>query len=288
LTPVVVGVVLVAAVLHAGWNAMAKQVGDRVALFGQIGVLSVLLAFPPLLWVAQPARASWFWLAASVAVHLLYNFALIAAYQVGEFSQTYPIARGVGPLTVAAVAVLLLHEPMSALTTTGVALIAGAIALLGLVPWHKVRANRTAVLAAVLTGLAIASYTVIDGIGVRRSDSPVGYTLWLVGLQGAMLTVISVAVNRRQAGRVGTGDRPRASSWLPATAISVMSALAYGLVLWAQSRGTLAAVAALRESSVIVAAVIGTVFFGESMGRLRIICGVEVAAGVVLLSLPSP
>lgn len=285
MTPIVVGAVLVAAVLHAGWNAMAKQASDRLALFGQTGVLTVVLAFPPLLWVAQPAAASWFWLAASVVVHLLYNFALIAAYQVGEFSQTYPIARGVGPLTVAAVAVLLLHEPMSALTTAGVALIAGAIALLGLVPWDKVRANRTALLTAVLTGLAIASYTVIDGIGVRRSDSPVGYTLWLVGLQGTLLTVISVAVNRR---RAGTGDRPRASSWLPATAISIMSALAYGLVLWAQSRGALAAVAALRESSVIVAAGIGTVFFGESMGRLRIICGIGVAAGAVLLSLPSP
>jgi drug/metabolite transporter (DMT)-like permease len=288
LTPIVVGAVLVAAVLHAGWNAMAKQVDDRIALFGQTGVLSVVLAFPLLLWVAQPARASWFWLAASVVVHLFYNFALIAAYQVGEFSQTYPIARGVGPLTVAAVAVLLLHEPMSALTTVGVALIAGAIALLGLVPWRKVRANRTAVLTAVVTGLAIASYTVIDGIGVRRSGSPVGYTLWLVGLQGVLLTVISVGVNRRRAARAGTADRPRTSSWLPATAISVMSSLAYGLVLWAQSRGALAAVAALRESSVIVAAVIGAVFFGESMGRLRIICGVGVAAGVVLLSLPSP
>ncbi|GAB3806817.1 EamA family transporter [Micromonospora zhanjiangensis] len=287
MTPAVVGAVLLAAVLHATWNALAKGVEDRVTLFGRNGVLSVVLAFPVLLWVPAPARPSWPWLVASVVVHLFYTLALVAAYRVGEFNQTYPIARGVGPLTVAVVAVLLLHERMSPATTAGVALIAGAIALLGLTPWRTVRDNRAAVLTAVLTGLAIATYTVIDGIGVRRSDSPAGYTLWLVGLQGIGLAVVAFAVRRRRGAPTLAAGRTRGSSWPPALAITVLSALAYGLVLWAQNRGALAAVAALRESSVIVAAVIGAVFFGESMGRLRIACGVGVAVGAVLLSLPA-
>jgi drug/metabolite transporter (DMT)-like permease len=286
--PAVVVAVLAAAVLHAGWNAIAKGVSDRLGLFARAGVANLVVAGVALWWVAAPARASWPWLGASVAVHVGYNLALLTAYRVGDFNQTYPLARGLGPLVVAGVAVLVIGEPLPPVPAMGVVLIAGAVAVLGLTPWRRVRAHRPAVIAAVLTGLAIATYTLIDGFGVRRSGTPAGYTLWLVGLQG-LVTVAAIAAARRMrraAQAEPAGDATTARAWSVAAATGLMSMLAYGLVLWAQTHGALAAVAALRESSVVVAAAIGVVLFNEPMGRVRIIASAAVVTGAVLLAVP--
>jgi drug/metabolite transporter (DMT)-like permease len=184
---------------------------------------------------------------------------------------------------VAAVATLAIGERLPLLPAIGVLLIGGAVAVLGLTPWRRVRTNRPAVVAAVLTGFAIAGYTLLDGVGVRRSGSPVGYTLWLMGLHG-LVTAVVVSLIRRRRGTPVPAAVATTRSWLVAGLAGVMSLLAYGLVLWAQSRGALAAVAALRESSVVVAAVIGAVFFAEPVGRVRIAASVAIAVGVVLLA----
>lgn len=274
---ITMAVVLLAAGLHAGWNALAKAEDDRTSLLARSCMISVALSVVGLLLVDGPARASWPWLAASVVMHVLYNAALLYAYRIGDFNQTYPLARGVGPVVVAVFAALVLQEPLSTWATVGVVLIAAAIGVLGLTPWRRIRSNRAAVAAAVLTGLVIATYTILDWMGVRRSGSPGGYTFWMVGVQG-LLTAIALTVARKPSAK---------PSWALAGAVSAMSAAAYGLVLWAQTRGALAAVAALRESSVVVAAVIGMLFFREPMGRVRIAASVAVAAGIVLLALQS-
>ncbi|HEX6873349.1 MAG TPA: hypothetical protein VF163_19810 [Micromonosporaceae bacterium] len=286
MTTVVVLAVLAAAVLHAGWNALTKGTAARLELFVRMGTVSAVVGAVLLWWITPPAVPSWFWLGTSVVIHTGYNLGLLLAYRWGDFNQTYPIARGLGPLVVAVVAVLVLGERLSLAPALGVALIGGAVTMLGLVPWQQVRANRPAVLAAVGTGLAIAGYTVVDGIGVRRSGSAMGYTIWLIGLQGA-LTLLVILVARRWRTRLGSGGRAAAPAWSTAAAVALMSMLAYGLVLWAQTRGALAAVAALRESSVVVAAGIGMVAFGEPMGRLRIVAASAVAAGAVLLAWPT-
>jgi drug/metabolite transporter (DMT)-like permease len=277
----VVAVVLVAAVLHAGWNAIAKGVTDRLGLFARASVVEVALGAAALWFVAPPAAAAVPWMLASVCVHVLYNLGLIAAYRVGDFNQTYPLARGIGPLVVAVVGATVLHEPLPPTQLAGVLLIAGAIGVLGLSPWRKVSHNRAAVVAAVLTGLAIATYTLLDGIGVRRSGSPIGYAAWLLALHAA-LTIPLAVVARRTRWAAQPGERR--APWTLAALAGAMAMLAYGLVLWAQTRGALAAVAALRESSVVVAAVLGVVVFREPLGRVRIAASVAVAAGVVLLA----
>jgi drug/metabolite transporter (DMT)-like permease len=274
---VTMAAVLLAAGLHAGWNALAKAQDDRMGLLARSCLISVALSVVGLLLVDGPMPASWPWLAASIVVHVLYNAALLSAYRIGDFNQTYPLARGVGPVIVAVFAALVLQEPLGKPAAVGVVVIAAAIGVLGLTPWRRIRSNRAAVAAAVLTGLTIAVYTILDGVGVRRSGSPGGYVFWLVGAQG-LLTAIALGIARK----------PRTKpSWALAASVSAMSAAAYGLVLWAQTRGALAAVAALRESSVVIAALIGVVFFREPMGRVRIAASVAVAAGIVLLALQS-
>ncbi len=286
MTIIAVGIVLLAAILHATWNAVAKRVTNRLELFACTYTVGLVAAAPLLWWVTPPARGSWIWLGASVAVHVLYNGGLLAAYRVGDFNQAYPIARGVGPLVVAGVASTVLGEPLSRASTAGVVLIAGAVAVLGLFPWRLIRANRETVILAALTGVTIAGYTLVDGIGVRASGHPMGYIVWLLGMQ-SLVTVLAIVIFRRLRPAGGITWQPLFGSgapWATATAVAAMSMLAYGLVLWAQTRGALAAVAALRESSVVVAAGIGSVFFGEPLGRSRIVASVAVAAGAVLLA----
>jgi drug/metabolite transporter (DMT)-like permease len=279
----VVAAVLVAAVLHAGWNAIAKGVPDRLGLFARASVVEVAIGAVIIALVPRPSAAAVPWLLGSVTVHVLYNLGLIAAYHVGDFNQTYPLARGIGPLVVAIVSATVLSEALPTQHLAGVVLIAGAIGVLGLTPWHRVRHNRRAVVAAVLTGLAIATYTLLDGIGVRRSGSPLGYAAWLLALHAA-LTLPMTALARRT--RWAPSTEERRPSWALATAAGAMAMLAYALVLWAQAHGALAAVAALRESSVVVAAVLGVVVFREQLGRTRILASVAVAVGVVLLAVP--
>ncbi|GIF48766.1 hypothetical protein DFJ67_3670 [Asanoa ferruginea] len=283
--PAAVFAVLAAAVLHASWNAVVKGSGDQVAVMARSSVVGAGVCGVALWFVPFPAGGSWGWLIASVVIHVLYNLGLLAAYRLGDFNQTYPLARGLGPVVVAVVAATALDEPLATLPAVGVLVIAAAIGVLGLTPWRRVRANRPAVLAAVFTGLTIATYTLTDGIGVRASGSAAGYALWLVCLECAATTLVAVVLGRRRAAgnpMLAGGGR----AWLAASAVTLMSTLAYGLVLWAQTRGALAAVAALRESSVVVAAVIGVVAFKEPMGRLRIAASVAVAVGVALLAIP--
>jgi drug/metabolite transporter (DMT)-like permease len=269
---VVVGAVLIAAVLHASWNAIAKHEPARTALFALMGLVSAVVGVGVAPLVPAPAHAAWPWLATSAAFHVLYNAGLVVAYRLGDFNQTYPLARGVSPVLVAAVAVGVLHERLTVPASVGVGLIAVAMALLAITP--GMRDAAPAVLAAALTGVAIATYTLLDGVGVRRSGSPLGYAMWLMALEG-LLTWVAVTVRVR---------RPPTGPWRRAAVAGVLSVAAYTLVLWAQTRGALAAVAALRESSVVIGAAIGAILFGETLGRRRLFASVLVAAGVVALA----
>jgi drug/metabolite transporter (DMT)-like permease len=238
------------------------------------GVCGALLADPP-------AAAALPWLVASAGVHVAYNAGLLAAYRLGDFNQTYPLARGVAPVLVAAVAVGVLHERLTVGATLGVALIAVAMALLAITP--GITGELPAVGAAALTGVTIAAYTLLDGLGVRRSGSALGYAMWLMAAEGTAI-VLAAAV----AHRVRPVDWQQAGTglWLRAGAAGVLSVAAYTIVLWAQTRGALAAVAALRESSVVIGAAIGATVFGEALGRRRLIASVLVLAGIVALALP--
>ena len=227
-----------------------------------------------------PAGDSWPLLLTSVVLHAVYNLLLMQSYRVGEFNQVYPLARGTSPLVVAAVAVLLVGEHLSLLQLLGVLVVSAGLASLVLVGGRPRPQQWPALTAAIATGLAIAAYAVVDGLGVRRSGSALGYTAWLFLLQGPVLPLLALS---RRRGRLWAGLRPHLRA---GTACGVLSLIAYGLVLGAQTRGALAAVAALRETSVIIGAIIGAVFLHERFGRPRLIATILVATGIVLLNIP--
>lgn len=271
--------VLLAAVLHATWNALAHTITDRLVGLALIGVATTVLAAGLVLVAPVPAPASRPWLAGSAALHVAYLLLLMRSYRLGDFGQVYPVARGVSPLLVGLAGAALLGERLSPVRLAGVVTISLGLATLVLAGGPPTRAARPALVAAALTGVAIAAYTTLDGVGVRSAGTVVGYAGWLFLLQGPVLPLVALAVRRR---RLWAGLRPHLVRGLLGGALSLA---AYGLVLWAQTEGALATVAALRETSVIVGAIIASVVLGERFGRWRVAASVLVAGGVVLLTL---
>jgi drug/metabolite transporter (DMT)-like permease len=277
-TPLVTAAVLLAAVTHASWNAIAHRITDKLVGFTLIlagGVLIglVLAPFAPL-----PAAGAWPYLLGSAVIHLAYVILLMTSFRLGDFGQAYPIARGSAPLVVTVFAALFAHEVPDGWAAAGVALSCAGLTGVALWGLRGRRPDWTAIGAALATGLSIASYTVVDGLGVRASGSALGYTAWLMVLQG--LTIPAYAVCRRWRRETVRVLRPFAALGLLGSALSVA---AYGLVLWAQTRADLAPIAALRESSILVGAAIGAVFFKERFGAPRIAAAGLVVVGIGLM-----
>jgi drug/metabolite transporter (DMT)-like permease len=278
LTPLVIAIVIGAGALHATWNAIAKQVDDRLMAFAWIGVASTVCGGIGLVVTGLPYRAAIGFAIASAVIHVGYDLALMNSYRLGAFSQTYPIARGTSPLLVAVGAYFLANEHLSAAALLGVVTLAVGLISLAFSAGRLSREDLPAVGAAILTGVTIAAYTIVDGLGVRRAHDPWAYVALLFLLQGPAMT--AVAAFRRPA-----------SAWRDASTTrrgllaGVLCVVAYGIVLWAQTRAPLAEVAAIRETSVVFAALIGMTMFGESFGRRRVAAAVVIATGIVLISL---
>ena len=276
-TVAVVLIVIGAGALHAVWNAIAKSVDDRLVVFALIGVAATVGGGAVLCVTGVPYRAAAGFAAVSAAIHIGYDLGLMNSYRLGAFNQVYPIARGTSPLVVALGAYLLAGEHLGAIPLAGVAILAAGLASLALSSGRLTSAELPAIGAAVLTGLAIAAYTIVDGLGVRRAHDPLAYAGLLFLLQGPVFPV--VAAFRRPGWSWLAG--PTAAKGLLAGALSLV---AYGIVLWAQTQAPLAEVAAIRETSVVFAALIGMKLFAERFGTRRLAAAVLVAAGIVLIS----
>ena len=268
--------VLVAAVLHASWNALLKGVDDRLAIVVLLDLTGLVVAALALPLVPVPAQASRGLLVASVTLHLGYELLLLVAYRAGDLSQVYPLARGTAPLLVAAYAGLVLGERLEPVQLAGLGGVCAGLVLLA--EAGRGARWRPAVGPALATGVFIAAYTVADGLGVRRAGTVTGYVAWLFLLHGLPIPLFALAAR-------GRALAPRLRRHLGAgVAAGLLAVAAYGLVLWAQRRGALAVVAALRETSVLVAALIGTLVFGERLGRRRVLAAALLAAGIVALN----
>jgi drug/metabolite transporter (DMT)-like permease len=279
----VVPVVLVAAALHASWNALVKTVTDRLALMGVMGAASVVICVPAALIVVPPRARAWPEIAASMLLHTIYNLLLIETYREGDFNQVYPIARGVAPPAVAVASLIVVGETLSPVQTVGlIAVTAGLLAMAG---DGQRPGSRRAIVFALLTGLVIAAYTVVDGVGVRHSGSVLGYGSWLFVGQGSLTLLAVLAIRARDEARGESGGPVPTGLVARGSVVAVMAVVAYGLVLWAQTHGDLAVVAALRETSVVFAALLGALVFREPMPLRRVVASAVIAAGAAGLAL---
>jgi phosphonate utilization associated putative membrane protein len=287
LTWPIVLAVLFGALLHASWNALVKSSGDKSLDTALVHGLGALIALPFALWFGLPAAASWPFIVASLLIHIAYYVALAGAYQHGELGMTYPIMRGFAPLLVALGSAPFVGESLTATAWVGVLGITLGVALVGLARPGEALHHGKALGFAFANAAIIAVYTLIDGNGVRTEQGAGGevmrYVLWLFALDGLAYPLL-VWWRRGPEGRRAIAVYAR-QRWPLAALGGTASIGSYAIALWAMTRAPVASVAALRETSVLFAAVLGTMLLKERFGLQRAVGTGVVVAGVMALRL---
>lgn len=302
----IVGAVLVGALLHASWNAIIKAGGDKALDTGLVHSLGCIAGLALVAVVGLPDRAAWPWIAASMAIHVGYYITLVGAYQHGDLGFAYPIMRGSAPLLVALASSRLIGESLSPSAWLGVAGISGGVLLIGLARAGGLRragagrgdtgegdggdpegdarrtTQRRALAFALANAVIIAAYTIVDGIGVRASGNALAYVGALFLFDG--LPFLGLVLWRRR------HALPAAFAYMrrraPVAALGSLASMAsYGVALWAMTRAPVATIAALRETSVLFAALIGVAFLGERFRLQRALGTGAIVAGVMALRL---
>ena len=270
--------VLGAALAHATWNAMLKSSRDVLFDMTLVVFAAGLVTALFLLVVELPAPAAWPYIIASMLLHIAYYVALVGAYRAGDLSHGYPIMRGIAPLIVSLCALAWLGEAPTPSVWLGVLLICGGVLSLGFVGFHW-RQSRVALGWALANACIIASYTLVDAAGVRVAGRAESYVVWLFTLDALPFTLLVFFWKKDQLVQYAR------RFWLRGLAGGALSAAAYGIVLWAMTRAPVAAVAALRETSVIFAALLGAWLLKEGHLARRIAGAATVAAGVIALKI---
>lgn len=273
----VFAMVLGAALLHAVWNALVKVNTDRLIMIAIMMISQAAVAILALPFVALPTPASWPFIWTSTALHTAYFAFLVMAYRYGELSHVYPIARGSAPLIVAVVSVVVVGETLSHQAMLSVVLIALGIMSLALTRGASGLREPKAIVYALGTGVFIAGYTVVDGLGARLADSAHSYVLWLNVFDGIPITILALCLRR---GRVLAQIR---RSWKTGMLAGIVSLLAYWIVIWATTLAPLALVSAVRETSMVFAVLFGVLFLKEQLNLTRLVSTTITLFGAVLL-----
>jgi drug/metabolite transporter (DMT)-like permease len=272
--PLIIGLVLCSALIHAIWNAQVKGSSDRFATLVAIRCAGIIFGLTVLPFVSWPASASWPFLLGAAACHYVYFGFMLNAYRVGEFSQVYPIARGSAPLLVALLTLVFANEPLPSTTLMAIGLMSAGIALLasggrGIEP----------VLYAMGTGITIAMYSYLSGRGIRLAGNNLSYMASLEVLTSVGMVVLGFTAKRKRV------IAYLVAQWPTAIIAGVLSVGGYMIALWAMTHASIAGVVALRETSALFGALIGAYFMKEGFGTRRIMAAALVVIGIVVYAL---
>lgn len=280
MTPFVFAAVLVAAFMHASWNALIKVRADRFASISLMSLGMTCTALPVLPFVAFPSAAVWPWIITSLIVHIGYRLFLIRAYEAGDLAQIYPLARGAAPLVTTVGGIVLVSEFPGAIAVTGIALLSAGTFLLSLRGGrHLGRLNGAAVGYALTTSLFIAGYTLADGIGARLAETAIAYAAWLFFCDGICAMAIGFFYRGRRMLTI------LSTEWKVGALTGFLSAAAYAIAMWAMTKAPIASVASLRETSILFAMAISVLALGEKMTAWRSAAALSILAGVIALRL---
>lgn len=261
--------VLSAALLHAGWNALLRGGADRAQSMLIMNVTVGAAGIAMMAFAGLPSSASAPYVVASGLIHTVYNALLVRMYRSGDLGETYPVARGSSPALIALGGSLLASEWMNLIGTIGIGLVCAGIFMLAAA---KGRLHAMNLPAALATGVSIAAYTIVDGLGVRVSGNWISYTGGMFAFFLAV-PIWHLARGRRAVFAVSPAEAGKAASG------GLISLGAYGAIIWAMQANPMGAVSALRETSVVFAALLGALFLGERLTTWRIAACCIIAAG---------
>ncbi|PNA06867.1 MULTISPECIES: DMT family transporter [unclassified Pseudomonas] len=266
--------VLFAALLHASWNALLRGGADRLWSMTVMCVAIAIVCAVAAMFMVAPAPRSWGYALLSALLHVGYNLFLVRSYRVGDLGQIYPISRGSSPALITLGAALFAGETITPGELLGIALVSGGIISLA---FRERRLSVPSLPYALGTGCFIAAYSVVDGIGARLSGAPLAYTVWMSALWGVLMPVVYIGL--RDA-RSLFSIRP---GMFAAAMGGLVSLLAYAIVIYAMNEAPLGAVSALRETSVLFAALLGYLFLGETLTVRRVLVCVVIASGAIII-----
>jgi len=271
--------VLAAGLLHAGWNALLKGAtgGDAMLDMATIVAGSAVCGLLVIPFVGVPEPAAWKFAATSAVIHWGYYATLAQAYRTGDLSFAYPLMRGTAPLIVTLLGIVFLREWPSPQIAAGIALICAGIVSIAFA--RRGRHPPAAAAWAFANAAIIATYTLVDGAGARASGNAPAYVAWLIFLES--IPFLGWVYARQGNAAVDYVVR----GWRRGLIGGAASLAAYGIVLWAMTRAPVAAVAALRETSVLFAALIGAIWLKEGLGMRRLAGAASVVLGVAALKL---
>ena len=280
MTTAVFAAVLLAAVCHAGWNALIKGGLDPLSSATLIVAGATVFSLAAVFFVPLPAAASWPYLVASSVIHLFYFAGLAEAYRTGDLGQVYPIARGAAPLMTAVAGTFIVGEHLGILAWCGIVALAFGVLLLSLRGGRDLaKLDRRAVGFALFTAVTICVYTVVDGVGARLAGNPVSYVLW--GFIGICICLAPYALWRN-------GHRLLADLthfWQRGLAGGALQVVSYGVALWAMTLAPIAIIASLRETSVLFGALIAVLVLKEPLRAVRVAAALLIVTGLVLIRL---
>ena len=279
MTTGVFAMVLGAALLHAAWNALVKVNADRLVMIAIMMMSQVAVAVLVVPFVAFPTPESWPYIAASAALNTVYFVFLINAYRYGDLSHVYPVARGSAPLIVAVVSVTIVGETLTRQAGLSVVVIALGIMSLTLTRGAGGFSEPRAMLYALGTGVFIAGYTIVDGLGARLADSAHSYTFWLQLVNGIPITLLALYLRK---GQIVVSVR---KCWKVGVLGGMISLVAYWIVIWAMTQAPLALVSAVRETSMMFAVLFGVFVLKERLNLMRLASIGTTLIGTVMLKM---
>jgi len=272
--------VLAAAAMHATWNALIKTRSDRFASISLATLGASIVVLPILPFVDFPSIEVWIWIAASVIIHAGYRLFLVKTYDVGDFAQSYPLARGIAPLITTVGAIIFIGEVPEGLTVLGIVVLSFGALLMSLRGSSDLsKFNRRAVGFALLTSMLIAGYTLTDGYGVRLANTASSYAAWLFFCDGLCSIAIGFLYRGRGLLNVLAGE------WKTNLLTGGLLAGSYWIIMWAMTKAPIASIAALRETSILFAMLISVLVLGERVTPWRVLATVFIVGGVVILRL---
>ena len=278
MTTFVLLAVLGSAFLHALWNSLVKTGTSRMGAMVILSVSEIPIGLTVALFRAPPTLAVVPWIAASGLAHFFYKVFLTYAYERGDLSRVYPIARGTAPMVVAVASALFLSDVLVAQEYLGIAILGAGILLMAQGVFASGE-NRRLIPFALGAAAATASYTLIDGQGARVAGDAIAYVAWVFVVDGLGFATAMLLWR-------GGAVLPRSRKpWIVGTVAGAASYGAYGISVWAMTLAPIALVAALRETSILFAVLIGWLAFGERMTKGKALAAVVIIAGVMITRL---
>jgi drug/metabolite transporter (DMT)-like permease len=273
-----IALMLSAALLHASWHALIKSAASGIVALAGMGLVATVVAAFILPFVSVPPAAVWLVIAGSVCLHCGYKLALARSYQLGDLGQAFPLARGFVPLFAAALAFVFMGELPGGGQVVGIAVVSAGLIWLSADSVRK-GIDRRLFAAAIVAGLTVAGYAVVDAYGTRLNGDWLSFTAWLVFVDSGSFFLLILAFQGRRLPEQLWRDRGRT------LASGLLGVCSFGVFLWALSRSAVGPVSALRESSVLFAAIIGMVWYGEVRSPHRLGAAALIVAGLMLVTL---